>query len=459
MLPLLIRVHNTATHVDETHVFRGSPVRIGRNELNDLVLREPFVSQWHAVIWFDEGSVRYVDLGSTNGTMVDGQRAQKNVPVDLRQDIDLRIGPLQLNFVRTAVAAEHAPASMRQTSFHISVPPAADGEMRTMMFRPPEPGDSEIPAASTKVIDSKSVIGIHRNVSNAAERLEPAYNAYRASFARLFEALQREIGQLPPDMKQPVLVALCERLQALGSERDVREMAKNLNVSPAAFGQVDAEAFLERLAPGVCAEDDANPALIMERVGAVLESLTQAYVELRKGYEQFGRDMAIQSAQEKTPLHRAQNGRDILRYLLQPKADGAERVTELNRAFAEIAIHQVAILSGFMDGVRSLLWRLSPGEVAGSGQGQSLANAPGTGILDLIIPFRVYGLWNRYVSRHRSYVEEDRFSREVFGRAFARAYYMVTGGQFEQGQPGPHQTMDHNTGAQPVGTQQYSTQR
>ena len=46
--------------------FSKSPIRMGRNQLNDIPLDDPFVSEWHGTIRFDDQSVAYFDLGSTN---------------------------------------------------------------------------------------------------------------------------------------------------------------------------------------------------------------------------------------------------------------------------------------------------------------------------------------------------------------------------------------------------------
>ncbi|MEM9188097.1 MAG: FHA domain-containing protein [Myxococcota bacterium] len=442
MLPLLIRIQNTQTNADENRAFTSSPVRIGRNELNDLVLREPFVSQWHAVVWFDDRGARFVDLGSTNGTVVNGQRAEKNVPVPLDDRLDLRIGPLRLYFLRAPVQPEAVNAPMRQSMFFIApqIEATKENELpeaRTMVFNAMQhrqlgPEDRSPTSLIQKNRHSRE---INEHLDRVATNLGAAHHAYRQAWVALFHQIQQQIGGLPPSVKEGVLMALVHRFPNVGREKDIREMAKNLGIGPAALGEVDPDEFIQRLG----GEPSEDPALDMERVGALLEACAQAYVELRKGYEQFGKDMAVRTVSQDTELHRAQSSKEVLAYLLDGKSDGPARVNDMNRAFAEIAIHQVALLSGLMEGVRSLLQRLSPSEVAGknsNGNGAAMQrSAPGTGIVDLLIPFRPYGLWNKYVARHKGFVEEDRFTREVFGRAFARAYYMVTGGQYEGSAP------------------------
>jgi predicted component of type VI protein secretion system len=47
---------------------------LGRGAEADIVVDDPGVSRKHAEVHFDNGQVRLVDLGSTNGTFVDGER-------------------------------------------------------------------------------------------------------------------------------------------------------------------------------------------------------------------------------------------------------------------------------------------------------------------------------------------------------------------------------------------------
>ena len=90
MRPVRITVRSTTTGETTDYQFTNSPVRIGRNRLNDLALPYAFVSGWHAVIRFNESKATFYDLGSTNGSLHNGQRVQvtRDLGGDLRRAIE-----------------------------------------------------------------------------------------------------------------------------------------------------------------------------------------------------------------------------------------------------------------------------------------------------------------------------------------------------------------------------------
>ena len=74
-------------------------VNIGRADYNDLVIPDDSVSSQHAKLTRREGVWVITDLGSTNGTMVDGERITADTPI--APGAFVRFGDIQLVFEPT----------------------------------------------------------------------------------------------------------------------------------------------------------------------------------------------------------------------------------------------------------------------------------------------------------------------------------------------------------------------
>ena len=68
-------------------------VVIGRGRSADVVIAEPTISRAHAAIGYDGGGFFMQDLGSTNGTRVNGKRELR---VALEDADELQLGKLRL---------------------------------------------------------------------------------------------------------------------------------------------------------------------------------------------------------------------------------------------------------------------------------------------------------------------------------------------------------------------------
>ena len=69
--------------------------RIGRSEEAEIVLLDPSVSRAHAIVEIKRGAAIVRDLGSTNGTFVNGRRVERE---GLRDGDELRFGNTRLRF-------------------------------------------------------------------------------------------------------------------------------------------------------------------------------------------------------------------------------------------------------------------------------------------------------------------------------------------------------------------------
>ena len=72
------------------HVDVLGPVVVGRSPSSDIVIDEPFVSATHARFTIQGPALVLEDLGSTNGTMVNGHTIDQ--PVTLRDGDEVQVG-------------------------------------------------------------------------------------------------------------------------------------------------------------------------------------------------------------------------------------------------------------------------------------------------------------------------------------------------------------------------------
>ena len=72
------------------HVDILGPVVIGRSPSSDIVINEPFVSATHARFTLQGPALVLEDLGSTNGTLVNGHPIGQ--PVTLRDGDEVQVG-------------------------------------------------------------------------------------------------------------------------------------------------------------------------------------------------------------------------------------------------------------------------------------------------------------------------------------------------------------------------------
>lgn len=69
---------------------RGSGHTVGRSQEADLIIDDPYASDFHARVTSQNGQTRVEDLGSTNGTYVNGRRI--TAPTSLSKGDTVQIG-------------------------------------------------------------------------------------------------------------------------------------------------------------------------------------------------------------------------------------------------------------------------------------------------------------------------------------------------------------------------------
>ncbi len=399
---LIVEVVDTQSNLRQEYTFDRAPIRIGRSPLNELPLERSFVSHCHGVLQYDAVRCEFVDLGSTNGTFVGAERLAKNQPVTLTANSVLTIGALELRVRHSTSAKVETRASYAFRPSDLNVVASA-------------PSTSSAPPAAAVVplVPSHGPAPFSPGVTS--ELLAPLYVQYRAGWRAFFAALT---ARVPAGAEREAIAAdLLGRFPELAQEAEFRRWlgTDRVHVSISTPPAVDAAAVLGA-ALGLRLSPDAVGAF-GERVGQVLERFTLAFLELRRGHRQFARDLSVLAAKDDA-LDKIEDARTLLLHLLDPAAPLA-RVDDLSRAYADVMLHQVALLNGVMAGARELLAALSPATLATGHAGGAL------GWLG-----RVLGRderWRRFRQRFDDLEEERALSGVLLGRAFARAYAAAMG--------------------------------
>lgn len=456
--PIAITVFDSETGQTSEYSYATSPVRIGRNNLNDLTLPFPFVSGWHAVVRFDAQQAKFFDLGSTNGTLHNGRRVEAGESIVVDGVLSLTIGKLELRVsrpttgVRTAPSGPVPPAVVGGGGPQAPgpVPPApvggappAPAPPATHLppgWSPPSPAtmahapgqrlptaagtiDSERPPKPAESPEGTAHVEMS-DVHQAVNRLRPFYDSYHQAWQGLAAELRAVVTAMDPSMQSFAVSIITREFPAVAGQAEFAELATAAGVptavaavgSAGAGGDVTA---VSSMAKSLRPEDEPPRSFqeaqrFLSCVEDVLRASAKAVVELQRGQEQFGSEMGVRTIKEFTALHAAGTPEKVLTYLLDWQAGGPHRTQELVGMYADLMIHQVALINGVMAGVRSLLSRISPEEI----ERQVTSGWP----------TRQAALWKQFTEVFREMCEADKkLTSTVFGPDFARAYAEVGG--------------------------------
>jgi len=174
---------------------------------------------------------------------------------------------------------------------------------------------------------------------------------------------------------------------------------------------------------------DTEPRMerFLDRVAQVLESFAKGFIELRRGHESFGEQMGVgEVARRASRINVIDSIPRLLEFLLD-ESQSDERVSELTRGFADVMVHQVALVGGVREGVREVLHQISPEVV------DQLARRKGGGLIDAVVPAQKR--WALFTEHYRDLLnDEERLTQALFGKSFARAYALVANGGADPGE-------------------------
>jgi len=405
---LVARVIDTQANQSFDVTYERFPVRIGRNQLNDLPIDRPYVSQFHAAIEVRDKQIIAKDLGSTNGTVFGGRRMARDTPIDITSSPELTIGPVIIRMQVADVAPKKKEAPKDGTVLDFDQSGGAAAAWKEQQQKPIAPGAEDA----------------------YMRQLQPYIEAYRAAWVGVYRVIYDHLPRLQPDVRQNYLKRLAMEHAAIGAEQDFQKIAQYYGVNPRMFSEPSsasaahaAMAELSRtLAPGSKPIESVDDVLMFaKRLRDVMEVFLKCFVSLRDGYQEFETEVLARDSQPEEGNHveAAKDEKELGNVLLGGQG-GPDAPRQLQTIFIDVMQHQVALITGVMEGVRSLLTKLSPKTIE-----EELEKRGKKGGL---FSNKFEALWKAYEVVHGDYAGEQKETYMIiFGPQFSRAYARTAG--------------------------------
>jgi predicted component of type VI protein secretion system len=285
--------------------FEQSPIRIGRNQLNNIAIDDPFVSEWHGIIRFDAGGINYFDLGSTNGTSIEGKRLPKNTVTPLTGSTQITIWPFQLSAVAQSSApaggvhatmswrAPHGPGGLLRGAEPVPAGPERVSAVRVgdrglAPSRPDQPAPSFPPSAGKNAEIPERIVRLFETFSETFIGLKKGYEEFGA-----------EVGVRPLSGNTPLHRARSSREvmeYLLDPAADTEERARDLKAVFADMG-IHHIALMEGLTQGIrTLLESLDPSAQETHAGSGLFNRSRAKAEWRSYVERFATLIAEDAA-------------------------------------------------------------------------------------------------------------------------------------------------------------------
>lgn len=401
-LALVVRVFDTQANQQFEMTFERFPVRIGRNQLNDLHVDRPYISQFHASLDVRDRQIFLRDLGSTNGTVYAGRRLVRDQPVDVTGAPEINIGPIVLRLALIEQAMKKPPAMQEGNFLDIRDP---SNNALSQLARPkPIPPGAEDPFI---------------------RQIVPYIEAYRTAWGAVYRVVYDHLTRLPPELRTNYLKRLGMEHAAVNVEPDFQKIAQYYGVDPRTLGELSppqaALAALGELSRtlvpgGKTLEDVPSILTFARRLRDTLEVFLKCFIPLRDGYQEFevGVLARDRDSNEGDRVAMAKDAKELAAVLLGPTG-GQEAVRKLHEIFVEVMSHQVGLLNGVMEGVKTLLVQLSPKSIEDDFERKGKKAG--------LFSNKYEALWKFYEDRHGDYSGEDKQTfLIIFGPQFSRAY-------------------------------------
>ncbi|MEP7126009.1 MAG: type VI secretion system-associated FHA domain protein, partial [Byssovorax sp.] len=256
----------------------------------------------------------------------------------------------------------------------------------------------------------------------------------RTAWGAVYRVIYDHLTRLPPELRTNYLKRLGLEHASVNLETDFQKIAQYYGVDPRTLGELGppqaalaALAELSRtLVPGGKPPEDVPGILTFaRRLRDTLEVFLKCFISLRDGYQEFQKEMlaADRESVNSDRVATAKDAKELGNVLLGPSG-GPDAPRQLYDIFVEVMSHQVALLNGVMEGVKTLLDQLSPKAVEEDYEKKGRRAG--------LFSNKYEALWKFYEDRHGDYSGEDKQTfLIIFGPQFSKAYAASAGEDYK----------------------------
>ncbi|MFO0698101.1 MAG: type VI secretion system-associated FHA domain protein TagH [Nitrospira sp.] len=390
--------------------FDHERITIGRGVGNTCVLKDPtrMVSTKHAEISVRQGVWSLCDVGSTNGTMLNGVRIVPKQEHVLHDGDQIAVGQYHLSFrCATVPAISQAQASPVVPVLPSTEGPATDSE-RLGYFLHRAYGE----------YDPTSGIDLDRHLDDVLHRAIGGYDGSRAQTAlqSLRAVLGRSADQVV-DRSKPLPA------QNIAVEHPGRPSRGDHILSVDAARKVG-----EKLA---LSGRTLNPEHLAAQLTSVLQVVCVGLADAVRGRRTFQKEFEVEAtrilARTPNPIKAAENAEEIATILLDPLSKGLsdeQAMASLTDVFQDLTLHQLGLMAGFRECIRGLLKELDPERLEKGADSRSKEKR--IGLLGGGAVRAEAAAWRRYKDKHRQLSEEEvKVFERILAPHFSKGYLSV----------------------------------
>ncbi len=409
-MALTARVIDTQSNESFEASFERFPVRLGRNQLNDLHVDRPYISQFHAAIEVHGQQILVKDLGSTNGTVYQGQKLVRDQLVDITGNPELQVGPILIRLDLKDVAPREPELPQKASVLDLGTP--AGAQLMDQRCERVGPGQED----------------------PFIQQLVPYIEAYRSAWNNVYRLVYEHLTRLTPEIRADYLKRIMVEHAPLAQEADFQKIAQYYGVPAYEYGELESPlaawaALMElvrTLTPGASLPNDV-PQLISfaRRLRESMEVFLRCFISLRDGYQEFETEVLRRERydEQDNRVGVARDDNELGLALLGADAN-PEASHHLHEVFVEVMTHQVALMNGVMEGVKQLLETLSPKAIEREYEKKGKKGG--------LFSNKYEGLWEMYERVHGDYSGEDTETfLVIFGPQFASTYAKTTGEAYQ----------------------------